>query len=140
MARTFALTQAGRTGIAVADTAISAAPEDAARNQVTPPPVGVIETRGATLLKVDTSAPAGTTGSYVLNVYGWNPMLRQWISEGQLTITAAATGDFGSRLFGSGTVTNWCRDYGLVLIQSMATGGGAGVGTSISVTACQQDK
>lgn len=140
MARNYILTQKARTGITTADTVISAAPEDSTGTSVSPPPTGSIETKGATMLRIDVAAPATATGNYIFNIYGWNSKLNAWVSEGQATVAAAATGDFGGRLFGSAVITNWCRDYALVLIQTMATNGGVGVGTSVSVSSCVQDR
>lgn len=138
MARNYPITAGTRTGIAVADSAVPAAPEDTSRSMVSPPPPGVYQTSGASMLRIDVAAPSTTTGNYVLNVYAWNTILRQWVSEGQATVSAAAVGDFSGRLFGRAIVTNWCSDYVAVMIQTMATNGGSGVGTSISVTNCVQ--
>jgi hypothetical protein len=129
-----------RTGITVADSAVPAAPEDTTNIPANPLPTGVWGVQGADKLKIDVASPAGTTGNHVLNVYAWNRVLRQWVSEGQVTIAAAAVGDFGGRLFGRAVVTNWCSDFVAVLVQTLATGGGSGAGTTVAVTACVQDK
>lgn len=140
MARNHALSSKPRTGIAVADTAVPAAPEDSQGNVVTPLPAGVVGTDGDDKIKVDVAAPAGSTGSTTLTVYAWNSALMAWVSEGQATVSAAAVGDFSGRLFGRATITNWCSKFCWVAVATLATGGGAGAGTTVSVTSVRQDK
>jgi hypothetical protein len=134
VSRNYIVTSAPRV-VTTADTAVPSTPDAQTM------PAGVYSTAGASMLRIDIAAPVTTTGSYTLNIYGWNGVLKAWISEGQAVVTAAAVGDLGpgTRLFSSVIVTNWCRPYVAVMVQTMATNGGSGVGTSITVASCIQD-
>jgi hypothetical protein len=131
----------GRTGIATADTAVPAAPEDTSRSATQPAPAGVYWTDGATMLKVDVVAPATSTGNTTLAVYAWDSGARQWAMEGAaLTVPATSTGDFSGRLISRATVLNWCSRWAAVMVTGLATNGGSGVGTAVYVTPAMQSK
>jgi hypothetical protein len=142
MARNYAQAMSARTGIAAVDTAVPAAPEDSTNVVTNPLPTGVWSTQGADKLKIDVVGPSGATGNYQLAVYAWNRVARQWVLE---TVPAATpyaepSGGITSRLLSRTTLTNWCSDFVAVLVTSLGTGGGSGVGTSVYMTACVQDK
>jgi hypothetical protein len=135
MARQYGVANVLRSGIAAADTVVPVAPEDTQGNPVWPAPPGVVSTDGANLVKVTVQTPTGSTGSTLLNVYAWDAGLRAWVMDGaQVTLAAATAGDFSGRLLSRTTVTNWASKFIAVLVATLATGGGAGVGTSVSVT------
>lgn len=139
MAKYQAQSQLPRTGITSADTTVPAAPDDIAGIPVFPLPAGVWQTSGAKTLKIDIICPSGSTGSTTLNIYAWNRQLGQWVSEGQAVVTAAAVGDFGSRLVGRAVVTDWVSDYVAVMVKTLATGGGSGVGTTVGIICSVED-
>jgi hypothetical protein len=141
VARNHALASKVRTGITAVDTAVPAAPEDSQGNVVTPLPAGVVGTDGDDKIKVDVLAPATATGNTLLNVYAWNSALAAWVMEGaQFTVPTITTGDFTGRLVSRVTIVNWCSKFCWVAVATLATNGGSGVGTAVSVTSCRQDK
>jgi hypothetical protein len=130
-----------RTGITAADTAVPSAPEDTSRNATQPTPAGVFWTDGATMLKVDVVAPSGASGSTTVNVYAWDSGARQWVMDGAaLTVPATTSGDFSGRLISRATVLNWCSRWAAVMVPTLATSGGAGVGTAVYVTPAMQSR
>lgn len=138
-----------RSGITVADSALPGAPVQLvqgaspgsgnALTPVSPIPTGVVNCGGANAITVDVLPPNGASGNTGICLFAWNQSFGSnvgvWSQASPVQTVPVATA-FNS---GQGTVaqrvtfTNWASEWVFVAVTALATGGGAGVGTAISV-------
>lgn len=138
-----------RAGITTADSALPAAPVQLvqgaspgsgnALTPVSPMPAGVINCGGAQAIMIDVLPPNGASGNTSICIFAWNQSFNSnagaWAQASPVQTVPVATqynsgqGVVAQRV----TFTDWGSEWVFVAITALATAGGNGVGTSLSV-------